>query len=105
MNLGRGEARQLAAQLLDVGALLADQHPGAGRVHRHAALLVRALDDDLRDAGRALLLQDVGADGAVLMQQLTILATAGEPAAVPGAVDADAQADGIDFVTHYSASF
>ncbi len=82
-------ARELAAQLLDVGALLADENAGARRVHGDAALLVRTLDDDLRDAGRALQLQDVSANGAIFMQELAVLATTGEPAAVPGAVDAE----------------
>jgi hypothetical protein len=39
------------AQLLDVRALLADDHTRTRGVDRHAALLVRALDDDLRNAG------------------------------------------------------
>src|SRR6185312_8327113 len=98
-------ACKLAAQLLDVGALLADENAGACRVHRDAALLVRTLDDDLRDAGRALQLQNVSANGTIFMQKLAVLATTGEPAAVPGAVDADTKTDRIDFVTHYSASF
>ena len=76
----RGE---LAAQLLDVGALLADQNAGARGVHRDAALLVRALDDDLRDAGRALLLHDVGADGAILMQKLAVLGAARRTSGCP----------------------
>ena len=43
-------------------------------------------------------------DRHVLVQQPAVLGAAGEPAAVPGAIDADAQADGIDFVTHHSRS-
>ena len=105
MHFRGGEARELAAQLLDVGALLADQHAGARRVHGDAALLVRALDDDLGDAGLTALLQDVVAHAHVLVQQPAVLAAAGEPAAVPGAVDADAQPDRIDLVTHYSRAF
>src|SRR5690606_11878359 len=104
-NLRGREARQLTAQLLDIGALLADQDARTGRVHGHAALLVRALDDDLGDAGCTLHLHDMSADGAVLMKELAVLTPASEPASVPGAVDADAQADVIDVVTHYSASF
>src|SRR5262245_53701526 len=99
-----GEPGELAAQLLDVGAFLADQHAGPGGMHSDAAFLVRALDYHLGDAGLAALLEDVVADVHVLVQQLAVLAAAGEPTAVPGAVDADAQADRIDLVTHYSAS-
>ena len=98
------EARELAAQLLDVGALLADQNAGARRVNGDAALLVRALDDDLGDAGLTALLHDVIAHAHVFVQQPAVLAAASEPAAVPGAVDAEAQADGIDFLTHYAVS-
>ena len=54
-------------------------------------------------AWRALL-EDVVADVHVLVQQLAVLAAGGEPAAVPRAVDADAQAYRVDLVTHYSAS-
>jgi hypothetical protein len=103
MHLRGGELGELAPELLDVGALLADQHAGPRRVHGDAALLVRPLDHDLGDARLALLLQDVVADVHVLVQQPAVLGAAGEPAAVPRAVDADAQPDWIDLVTHYSA--
>ena len=103
MHFRRRQPGEFPAQLLDVRALLADQHARARGVHRDAALLVRALDDDLGNAGLALLLQDVLADRHILMQQPAVFAAAGEPAAVPGAVDAEAQADRIDFVTHQAA--
>jgi hypothetical protein len=38
------------------------------------------------------------------MQKLGVLGTIGVPAAVPGAVDAEAQTDRIDFLTHQAAS-
>src|SRR6185312_1396909 len=44
-----GQLRNHLAQLLNVGALLADHHAGTGRMDRHAALLMRTLDHDLRD--------------------------------------------------------
>src|SRR5690606_16874838 len=87
------EARELAAQLLDVSALLADEHARARRMHGNAALLVRALDDHLGNASLAALLQDVLAHAHVFVQQPPVLATASKPPAVPGAVDADAQPD------------
>ena len=74
-------------------------------MHGHAALLVRALDDDLGDTGGTLMLHDVVTHDHIFVQKPAILAAVGEPAAVPGAVDADAQADGIDFLTHYAAPF
>ena len=52
VHLRGGEAREFLMQLLDVGALLADEHAGPCRVHRDAALLVWALDHDLGDAVR-----------------------------------------------------
>src|SRR5262245_53363673 len=105
VHFRRRQFCQLAAQLLDVGTLLADQDAGAGGVDGEAAFLVRALDHSPRDAGLAPLLEDVIANVHVLVQQLAVLAATGEPAAVPGAVDADPQSDRIDLVTHYSVSF
>jgi hypothetical protein len=71
------------AQLLDVGALLADHHARTRRVDRDAALLVRTLDHDAaRRRLLELLVQDL-ADLDVLMQQLAVLVLAGEPAANP----------------------
>src|SRR5215469_4429335 len=69
-----------------------------------AALLVRALNDDFRHRGLLELLLQLLADRHVLVQQLAVLALAGEPARVPGAVDTKPQADGIDFLTHGSSS-
>jgi hypothetical protein len=94
------EPGKLSPQLFDIGPLLADQHAGPCRVHRHAALLVRALNDDLGNPCLALLLQDVVADVHVLVQQAAVLAAVSVPAAIPRAVDADPQADRIDLVTH-----
>ena len=44
------------------------------------------------------------ADLDVLVQQPAVFGAVGEPAAVPGAVDAEAQPDRIDFLTHQAAS-
>src|SRR6185295_911463 len=100
MHLRRGQLCQLAAQLLDIGALFADQHARPRRVHRHPAFLVRALDHHAGDAGLAPLLQDMVANMHILVQQFAVLAAAGEPATVPGAIDADPQTDRINLVTH-----
>src|SRR4029079_12264861 len=99
-DVGRGDVRDAPAQLVDVGALLADHHARTGRVDGDAALLVRTLDHDAGD-GRLLelLVQDL-ADLDVLMQQLAVLVLAGEPARVPGPVDAETQANRIDLLTH-----
>jgi hypothetical protein len=47
-DLALREVRQLVAQLVDLGALLADHHARPGRVHRDHDLLRLALDLDLR---------------------------------------------------------
>src|SRR5882672_4443852 len=99
-DIAVGELGDHLAQLLDVGALLADHHARTRRMDRHAALLVRALD---HDAGNGCLLeflvQDL-ADLHVLMQQLAVLVLAGEPTGIPRTVDAETQSDWIDFLTH-----
>src|SRR5262245_25699733 len=95
-----GEPGELSSQLFDIGPLLADQHAGPRGMHRHAALLVWALDHDFGNPCLPLLLQDVVADVHVLVQQAAVLAAIGEPTAIPRAVDADPQADRIDLVTH-----
>ena len=94
----------LLAQLFDVGALLADDHAGTGGVNVDARLLVRTLDDDLRDRRLLEALRQRLADLHVLMQQLAVFALAGEPARIPGAVDAEAQPDRIDFLSHLEVS-
>src|SRR5207253_5649193 len=50
-DVGIGDLGDLLAQLVDVGALLADHHARTRRVDGDAALLVRALDHDTRDGG------------------------------------------------------
>src|SRR5262249_47454370 len=99
-DVGIGDLGDLLAQLVDVGALLADHHARTGRVDGDAALLVWTLDHDAGD-GRLLelLVQDL-ADLDVLMQQLAVLGLASKPAGIPGPVDAKTQADRIDLLTH-----
>ena len=87
VQLRLGELRELLAQRLDVGALLADDDARTRGVDRHPALAVRALDDDAADAGLRRVLLDEVADREILVQQLAVVLAVGEPAAVPGAVD------------------
>src|SRR4029450_10164107 len=87
-------------QFLHLSTLLADHYARAGRVNGHAALLVRPLDDDMRHRCLLELLHQLLADLDVFMEQRTVFRLAGEPARIPGAVDADAQPDRIDFLTH-----
>ncbi len=100
VDLALGHARQILAELVDVGALLADDHARARGIDGHPALLVRTLDDDARHAGLAKALLQLLADLDVGVQQTGIFMAVREPAAVPGAIDAQAQTDRIDFLTH-----
>src|SRR3984885_13772226 len=90
----------LLAQLFDIGALLADDHAGTGGMDVDACLLVRTLDDDLRNRRLLEALGQRLADFHILVQQLAVFALAGEPARIPGAVDAEAQPNRIDFLSH-----
>src|SRR6056297_826411 len=92
--------REFLAQRLDIGALLADDDTRTRRVYRHAALLVRPFDDHPADAGLLAFAIDEFADRDILEQKIAVILRVGVPAAVPGAVDLQAHADRIDFVTH-----
>ena len=103
-HLALGHLGEVAAQLLDVGALLADHHARTGGVDGDAGALGRTLDDDLGHARLAQPLAQHLADVEVLVQQLGVFAAFGVPARVPGPVDAEPQADRIDLLTHYLSS-
>src|SRR6266550_1691131 len=79
-DVGSRDVGNPLAQLVDVGALLADHDAGDG------CLL-------------ELLVQDL-ADLDVFMQQLAVLVLAGEPTGIPRAVDAETQSDWIDLLAH-----
>src|SRR5262249_37311855 len=104
VHLAVGERLHLGADLVDVRALLADHDARTGSVDRHARLAVRTLDDNLADRGLLEVFEQGLADLDVFLQQLAVLALAGEPAAVPGAVDPEAQTDRVDLLTHYAVS-
>src|SRR5262249_7900412 len=100
VNLRVGHRGDLLAELLDVGALLADDDAGTSRVYRHARLLVWPLDDDLRHCRLLEVFHQRLADGHVLVQQLAVLALVRVPARIPGAIDAEPEPDRIYFLTH-----
>src|SRR6185437_7123514 len=103
-HLALGHLGEIAAQLLDVGALLADHHARTSGVDRHAGALGRTLDHDLRHARLGQPLAQHLADVDVLVEHLRVFAALGVPARVPGPVDAETQADRIDLLTHYLSS-
>src|SRR3954463_6138355 len=99
-DVGSRDVGNPLAQLVDVGALLADHHARTRRMDRHPALLVRTLDHDAGDSRLLeLLVQDL-ADLDVLMQELAVFVLAGEPTGIPRTVDAETQSDWIDFLPH-----
>src|SRR6185295_11153458 len=95
-----GDVGDLLAQLVDVGALLADHDAGARRMDRHAALLVRTLDHDPGDGRLLQFLVQHLADFHVLVQQLAVFVLACVPTGIPRPVDAEPQPDWIDLLTH-----
>ena len=104
MNLAARYGRDVLAQLLDVGALLADDHAWARGIDGDPALLVRAFNNDPADASLVEALLQLRPDLEVLMQEAPVVGPAREPTAVPGAVDAEAKPDRINFLTHQAAS-
>src|SRR5690606_17881373 len=102
LHLAGGHLRELRAQLFDVGALLADDDARTGGIDRHAAQLRGPLDHHLGDRRLRQRPDDELADLEVFLKQLAVVAAFGEPAAVPGPVDLETQADGVCLVTHGS---
>src|SRR6202795_1924545 len=99
-DVGGRDIGHALAQLVDIGALLADHDAGTRRMDRHPALLVRTLDHDPGD-GRLLqfLVQDL-ADFDILVQQLAVFVLAGEPTGIPRPVDTETQSDWINLLPH-----
>src|SRR5262249_25305414 len=94
------EVFQLLGQLVDLLALLADDHADAGGVDVDDHLLARPLDLDLGDAGVAVAALDEPADLLVLDQQLAEVLLAGVPLAQPVGHDAGAEARRPNLLTH-----
>ncbi len=66
----------------------------------HAAFFMRTLDDDFRHRRLLQRLRHRLTDCHIFVQQLGIFALAREPARVPSAIDAEAQPDRINLLTH-----
>src|SRR5256885_3670704 len=98
-HLVLGERLQLLLDLLDARAALADDDSRPRGVHVDLHFARRALDLDLADAGLAEFLLHVLAELDVLVQPLGVVLLL-VPLGVPGADDAEAEADRIDLLTH-----
>src|SRR3977135_2740843 len=101
-DVGCRDIGNALAQLVDVGALLADHDAGTRRVDGPPALLVRTLDHNPGDGRLLQFLVQHLADFDILMQQLAVFVLAGVPTGIPGPVDAETQSDWIDLLTHRS---
>src|SRR5262245_21508333 len=99
------EEAQVLDDLVDLGALLADEqaHPGGGEDDAH--LLADALDLDPRDAGEAVLLLHEVADPTVLHEPRPEVLLRGVPAGAPPGGDSRAEGDRVDLLAHLLYSF
>ncbi len=86
--------------LLDLLAALADDHTGTGAVQVDGDDVVAALDLDLGNAGAVQGLLEILADLLILDDQVADLLVTGIPTGIPVFDDADAQAVGINFLSH-----
>mmetsp|Transcript_12969 Transcript_12969/g.42770 ORF Transcript_12969/g.42770 Transcript_12969/m.42770 type:complete len:227 (-) Transcript_12969:1361-2041(-) len=100
LHLAVRHGRQLDAQLFDVRTLLADDNTGTRGIDRNAAQLGRTLDNHLGDRCLRQVLGDVFADLDIFLEKTGIVTPFGVPAAVPGAVDLQAQTDRIALLAH-----
>ena len=91
-------------QVLDVRTLLTDDQTWTSGVNGHQAFLVRALNDDPRNTGLTELRFDMLLDLQVFVKKTTEVFAVSIPTAIRSAVDAEAQANRINFLTHYAAS-
>src|SRR5690606_29881665 len=103
MHLRAGHLGQVAAQLLDVLALLADDHAGPRRMDGDARALGRALDHHPADAGLGQARLKIAPELQVLVQHVGVVVV-GVPARVPRPVDAEPKPDGVDLLAHYAFS-
>src|SRR5689334_316501 len=98
-------AAQVAAQRLDVLALLADHDAGPRAVDRDARVLRRPLDRDLRDRRVRELLLQVLAHLEILGERARVMLRVGVPARAPVAVDREAEAGRMDLLSHVVSYF
>src|SRR6478609_668964 len=95
-----GQLRQLVAELVHLGAALADHHARSPGVDRHGHLARLPLDLDLRDRRMAETGHEVLADELILLEEGRHVLRR-EPARRPGLDDPEAEADRMRLLTHY----
>ena len=94
-----GQALEALADVLDADAALADDDAGLGGVDDDAGLIGAALDLDARNRRSTRQAAEVFADRLILMQPSAVVLLF-EPAAVPSPGDPEAQADGMNLLSH-----
>src|SRR5262249_49494688 len=105
VDLLPGPHLELVLQLLDLGALAADDDAGPRGRDRDARAIRGALDVDLRDPRVVQLILDEAPDLDVLVQEVRVRLRR-EPARAPAPRDADPEADRMCFLAHrYFFSF
>src|SRR5206468_11410324 len=103
-DLAAHHLAQVAAQRLDVLALLADDHARPRAVDRDARVLGRPLDRHLGDGRVRQLLLQVLADLDVLVQRGRVVLAVREPLRSPVAVDRKAQ-PGLMYLLSHGVSY
>jgi len=96
---------EFALEVLDVFALLADHDTRTCRVDRDAGILGGTLDQHARNGCILELLLQVLAHLDVFGQHAGEVFVAGVPAAGPIAADREAEAGGVDFLSHSLPAF
>ena len=71
---------------------------------RNAGFLRRTFDNHLRYTRLFQTVEDEIADREIFVKKTSEIGLVGVPAGIPGTVNANAQTDRINFLTHYSAS-
>src|SRR4029079_16737507 len=96
---------EVGAQLIGLGAPTADDDARTSGVDVDAQAIARPLHLDAADRRIRELVHQVVADLPVLDEVVDVLLTSGEPAGLPVGGDTEAEAVGIDLLTHQSSFF
>ena len=99
-----GHLLEVLANLVHILALATDDHARTSAEQRDANTIRITLDHDLRETRVDEALLHVLADLLILDEERAERLLRREPAAAPRAVDRQAKACGVDFLTHYLLS-
>ena len=99
VDLAPGALLHVPLELVDLGALAADDDAGTRSADDQAQLVARTLDLDRADAGGLQLLAQLSLELDVFDKQF-VIAALNEPTRLPRLVDAEAQPIRMDFLSH-----